>query len=108
MQGYGRRIGTKEEEAFFIGDGKGKPTGIFNATGGAETGVKSTGTSITFDDVMDLYYSFVPILLPNSLEMYCSILNTLSFKSSSDTLIMVASLKALMVVCPKLSSDSGN
>ena len=52
--------------------------------------------------------SFVPILLPNSLEMYCSILNTLSFKSSSDTLIMVASLKALMVVCPKLSSDSGN
>ena len=46
-----------EEEAFFIGDGKGKPTGIFNATGGAETGVTSTGTSITFDDVMDLYYS---------------------------------------------------
>ena len=54
---FGRRIGTKEEEAFFIGDGKGKPTGIFNATGGAETGVTSTGTSITFDDVMDLYYS---------------------------------------------------
>ncbi len=53
-------IGTKEEEAFFIGDGKGKPTGIFNATGGAETGVTSTGTSITFDDVMDLYYSSVP------------------------------------------------
>ena len=48
---FGRRIGTKEEEAFFIGDGKGKPTGIFNATGGAETGVTSTGTSITFDDV---------------------------------------------------------
>ena len=54
---FGRRIGTKEEEAFFTGDGKGKPTGIFNATGGAETGVTSTGTSITFDDVMDLYYS---------------------------------------------------
>ncbi len=32
---FGRRIGTKEEEAFFIGDGKGKPTGILNATGGA-------------------------------------------------------------------------
>ena len=57
LREFGRRIGTKEEEAFFIGDGKGKPTGIFNATGGAETGVTSTGTSITFDDVMDLYYS---------------------------------------------------
>ena len=30
---FARRIGTKEEEAFFIGDGTGKPTGIFNATG---------------------------------------------------------------------------
>lgn len=54
---FGRRIGTKEEEAFFIGDGRGKPTGIFNATDGAETGVTATGTAITFDDVMDLYYS---------------------------------------------------
>lgn len=26
---FGRRIGTKEEEAFFVGDGKGKPIGIF-------------------------------------------------------------------------------
>lgn len=54
---FGRRIGTKEEEAFFIGDGKGKPVGIFNATGGAETGITANTTSITFDDVMDLYYS---------------------------------------------------
>ena len=54
---FGRRIGTKEEEAFFIGDGKGKPTGIFNATGGASDGVTTAGTSITFDDVMDLFYS---------------------------------------------------
>lgn len=54
---FARRIGTKEEEAFFIGDGTGKPTGIFNATGGAETGVTAASTSITFDDVMDLYYS---------------------------------------------------
>ena len=54
---FGRRIGAKEEEAFFIGDGAGKPTGIFNATGGAETGVTAANTTITFDDVMDLYYS---------------------------------------------------
>ena len=54
---FGRRIGTKEEEAFFIGDGTGKPIGIFNKTGGAETGVTAATTGITFDDVMDLYYS---------------------------------------------------
>lgn len=54
---FGRRIGTKEEEAFFIGDGTGKPIGIFNKTGGADVGVTAATTSITFDDVMDLYYS---------------------------------------------------
>lgn len=54
---FGRRIGTKEEEAFFIGDGSGKPTGLFHSTGGAETGVTVANTNITFDDVMALYYS---------------------------------------------------
>lgn len=54
---FGRRIGRKEEEAFFLGDGIGKPTGIFNATGGASDGVTTAGANITFDDVMDLFYS---------------------------------------------------
>ena len=54
---FGRRIGAKEEEAFFVGDGQGKPIGLFNTTGGAETGVTAATVSITFDDVMDLYYS---------------------------------------------------
>lgn len=54
---FARRIGAKEEEAFFVGDGIGKPTGIFNATGGAEEGATTTGASITFDDVMELFYS---------------------------------------------------
>lgn len=54
---FARRIGSKEEEAFLIGDGKGKPTGIFNAVGGAEDGTSTTGASITFDDVMELFYS---------------------------------------------------
>lgn len=54
---FGRRIGTKEEEAFFVGDGTGKPVGIFNTTGGADTGVTVASASISFDDVMDLYYS---------------------------------------------------
>lgn len=54
---FGRRIGAKEEEAFFIGDGTGKPTGIFAVTGGAEAGATTAGASIAFDDVMDLFYS---------------------------------------------------
>lgn len=51
---FARRIGTKEEEAFLIGDGKSKPTGVF---GSAELGVTAGMTSITFDDVIDLYHS---------------------------------------------------
>ncbi len=54
---FGRRIGAKEEEAFFTGDGKGKPTGIFSATGGASDGVTTAAAGITFDDVMDLFYA---------------------------------------------------
>lgn len=55
---FGRRIGTKEEEAFFIGDGSGKPTGIFHHTGGGEVGVTTaTATAIKFDEIIDLYYS---------------------------------------------------
>ncbi len=55
---FGRRIGTKEEEAFFVGDGTGKPTGILDATGGGQLGKTSSGaTSISFDEIMDLFYS---------------------------------------------------
>lgn len=54
---FGRRIGSKEEEAFFAGDGKGKPTGILNATGGAADGTTTSAAAIAFDDVMDLFYS---------------------------------------------------
>lgn len=51
---FGRRIGTKEEEAFFTGDGKGKPTGIFNATGGASLSAKQHGNLNTLEkDIMD-------------------------------------------------------
>ena len=54
---FARRLGAKEEEAFFVGDGKGKPTGIFHTVGGAEDGATTTGANITFDDVMELFYS---------------------------------------------------
>lgn len=55
---FARRIGAAEEEAFFTGNGTGKPTGILNATGGAETGVTTaSATTVTFDEMMDLFYS---------------------------------------------------
>lgn len=55
---FARRIGSKEEEAFFIGDGIGKPTGIFNETGGGELGITAASqTAITVDEIMDLFYS---------------------------------------------------
>ena len=63
MEGYitrefARRIGTKEEEAFFTGDGTGKPLGLLADTGGAEVGVTTAGgTAITADEIIDLYYS---------------------------------------------------
>lgn len=55
---FARRIGAKEEEAFLIGDGVGKPTGLFNATGGAELGITAgSATTITADEIIDLVYS---------------------------------------------------
>lgn len=55
---FARRIGAAEEEAFFTGDGSGKPLGVLAATGGAETGVTAaSATAITMDEIMDLFYS---------------------------------------------------
>lgn len=55
---FARRIGAKEEEAFFTGDGTGKPTGILAAAGGADIGITTAGaTAITADEVIDLYFS---------------------------------------------------
>lgn len=53
-----RRIGDKEEEAFLVGNGTNKPTGILNATGGGQVGVTAaSATTITADELIDLYYS---------------------------------------------------
>ena len=55
---FARRIGAKEEEAFIVGDGNKKPTGILNVTGGAEIGVTAASEkAITADEIIDLYYS---------------------------------------------------
>lgn len=55
---FARRIGAKEEEAFFVGDGEGKPTGIFHATAGGQLGATAaSATAITADELLDLFYS---------------------------------------------------
>lgn len=55
---FARRIGAREEEAFFTGDGTGKPTGILAAAGGADIGVTAAGAAaITADGLIDLFYS---------------------------------------------------
>ena len=55
---FARRIGAREEESFFTGDGSGKPLGILATTGGAEVGVTAaSATALTADEVIDLFYS---------------------------------------------------
>ena len=56
---FARRIGSKEEEAFFTGDGSGKPLGLLADKGGAEVGVTAAATAITADELLDLYFSLL-------------------------------------------------
>ena len=56
INAFGRAIANAEEEAFLTGDGISKPTGIFHATKGGQTGVTTAGNSITADEVIDLVY----------------------------------------------------
>lgn len=55
---FARRIGSKEEQSFFTGDGAGKPTGILAVAGGAQIGTTAaSATAITLDEMLDLFYS---------------------------------------------------
>lgn len=55
---FARRIGAREEDSFFNGDGTGKPLGILATNGGAEIGVTAASAiAITADEVIDLFYS---------------------------------------------------
>ena len=54
---FARRMGAKEEEAFFIGNGTKKPTGILADTDGADVGVTLNSAAITADSLIDLFYS---------------------------------------------------
>lgn len=56
LNSFAKALGNAEEEAFLTGDGKNKPTGILNATGGGEVGVTTTADSIKADEVIDLVY----------------------------------------------------
>ncbi len=55
---FSRRIGTKEEDAFFNGTGTGKPLGVLADTGGAQVGITAASpTEVKMDEILDLLYS---------------------------------------------------
>ena len=63
-QEFGRRIGTKEEEAFINGNGSSKPTGILTS---AEVGVTAASDkAITADELIDLFYSLKGVYRRNA------------------------------------------
>jgi len=56
-QEFARRIGSLEEEAFCVGDGDSKPTGVFTADGAPVGATAGNAANIDFDDMINLYYS---------------------------------------------------
>jgi len=54
---FTKALGNTEEDAFLNGDGTGKPLGIFDATGGGQVGVTTSGSSITADEAINLVYT---------------------------------------------------
>lgn len=57
-QRLAKNFGKAEDDAFINGTGDQMPTGILDATGGAEVGHSTV--SITYDDVISLYFSVEP------------------------------------------------
>ena len=54
---FGIAIANAEEDAFLNGDGKGKPTGLFDETNGGTVAKTLIGTKLGTDDVLDLVYA---------------------------------------------------
>lgn len=55
---FSKALANAEEDAFFNGDGVGKPLGIFAENGGGEVGVTAaSATAITADEIINLVYS---------------------------------------------------
>jgi len=61
---FAKNFGRAEDNAFINGNGTEMPTGILNATGGAE--VAATINEITYDDVICLYFSVKPVYRKNA------------------------------------------
>lgn len=53
---FGKALGDAEEEAFLIGTGGTKPTGIFDTTNGGES-AGTLSAAIKSDDILDLIYA---------------------------------------------------
>ncbi|MCM1062789.1 MAG: phage major capsid protein, partial [Eubacterium sp.] len=53
---FGNALANAEEDAFLNGNGTGKPTGIFNATGGGQLAA-TAGAAVKTDDIIDLVYA---------------------------------------------------
>ena len=56
IRAFGASIAAAEEEAFLVGDGSSKPTGLMHPTKGGQIGIVTAGDSITADEVLDLIY----------------------------------------------------
>ncbi len=52
---FGKALANAEEDAFLNGNGQGKPTGIFAATGGGK--IAATTTTLKGDDIINLVYA---------------------------------------------------
>ena len=52
---FGKALANAEEDAFLNGNGRGKPTGIFAATGGGV--ISGTTTTLKGDDIINLVYA---------------------------------------------------
>jgi len=63
LEGYlikrlAKNFGRAEDKAFITGTGVKEPVGILNTTGGADVSISTN--SITYDDVISLYFSVAP------------------------------------------------
>ena len=56
IRAFGQAIANAEEEAFLVGDGNSKPTGLLHPTLGGQIGITSAGNTIMADEVLDLIY----------------------------------------------------
>jgi len=54
---FARRFSRAEEAAFINGDGSGKPTGLVGSATVGKTGATGQTTSVTSDDIIDLFHS---------------------------------------------------